>query len=234
MSLVWSDFREQVRRSVLFDEAGDTFSDAQLQDAVEWALNTFCAHTALPKTTYWSSDVVKAAPDTMYDMTQDRAFVLPDDLFENIEQSGLVYIVRNGSAYYLNPAPYTPGVHFFHANPAFYVWPNDTLNVVASMEASDALYLRYFAYYPTPTKDEDSILIPQWSRMAVAYLTGAYALASVSTDEAGLSRWKDRQDIGQPDVNSLRKQQDHLMKQYERELLRHPQQDRLNAFREAQ
>ena len=232
MALVWSDFRAQVRRSVLYDDAGDNFSDGQLLDAVEWALNAFCAHTALPKTTFWSSDVVKTAPDTMYDMTADRAFALPDDVFDNIEQSGLVYIVRNGSAYYLNPAPYTPGLHRFHANPAYFRWPDDTLNVVAGMEESDAIYLRYFAYYPIPADDDDVIPIPQWSRMAVAYLTGAYALGSAATDEAGLARWKDKQSLGQPEVNSLRKQQEHLVKMYERELLRHPQQDRLNAFRE--
>ncbi len=135
-----------------------------------------------------------------------------------------IICAADGDTYHTDRHPY--------ANPAYFRWPDDTLNVVVGMEASDVLYLRYFAYYPTPMADEDTIPIPQWSRMAVAYLTGAYALGSAATDEAGLARWKDKQDLGQPEVISLRKQQEHLVKMYERELLRHPQQDRLNAFRE--
>lgn len=235
----WADFRNQLRRSILSDAVSNVnngskpkWSDEQLLDAVWWALDTFAAHTAYTKLVRYDNQTEKL-PGLKYDLSKDREFHLPDDAYEPIDRCGVVYITqKDGRITYLDPLQYTPGKDLLRtAQSGFYLWPEDTLHVVGKIPPPDAVYIRYFAYYPRPLKDDDLLEIPRWSESAMAYLCGAYALASVATQSASIDRWKDKTDSGNPEDNAIRAQHEYFMLMYERSISRYPRQDRIAAFR---
>lgn len=241
MSLTWAGYKAQIRRSILNDLAAEgeeetqSWTDDQLLDAVAWAMDAFCAHTALPYTAVFDNATVKTPGDepVLYDLTVDTAFTLPADVYEDVEVSSQVYVMRDGYPVYLDPVEYTAGIHPYRASQGYYIWPENILNVLTPLTQNDTLHIRYFAYYPHPSEDTDPILLPRWARMPVAYLTGAYALGPVGVQSASIDRFKDKFDSGNPEHNAIRRQQEWFMQIYEREIARYPRQDRLNAFREA-
>lgn len=241
-TITWGNYRNQIRRTILsdaiaddgFDDTQVTWTDEQFLDALEWSMDTFAAHTALPKRVVYNADTVKYPGDTpiYYDMSVDREFTLPNDIYEDIQTTGMVYYVRNNQPSSLDPVKYTPGLKPIKNSTGFYVWPETTLNVTAEMNEDTELYLMYFAYYPTPKDDDDKIMVPRWARKALAYLVGSNLLAGVGVQSARIDRFKDREDSGNPVQNAIRVQQDWFRKLYEQEIARYSRQDRVNSFRE--
>jgi hypothetical protein len=167
----------------------------------------------------------------------DRSFALPTDVFETIEQNGLVTVVVGGITYYLDPVNLTDGLHIYNRpsnSPIYWIWPLDTLNLEAPLGTDGAMEIRYFAYYPLAENEEDEdalVLLPQWAIQPVSFLVGSYALAALAIQSANIDRWKESDDSGNPEHNALRAQQDYMFKQYERGIARYPVQDRYNFFR---
>lgn len=206
----WGTFRTQIRRSILKEVEVTNWSDESLMDACGWALDTFCAHTALV------SGVTYEAPE--------QAIVLPDDVFDDIERTGLVYVATS-PVIVARPTYIIPD----HGASAlsYVVWGN---TLTFSKAPSADVTVRYFAYYPHPVDDNSEILIPRWAYNAVAHLVGALALTQDAINSSGISRWNTREESGTPEDNALRIQQNHLLKVYENEINRFPRQDRLNHY----
>lgn len=236
MAVQWSDYREQLRRSVLQDENADPtkrkWSDPALADLCGWALDTFCAHTAKPTTvTFKDGDTKNGGSGATYDLRSDTKFYLPDDRFEKVDISGQVYYVDGSQTVFLDPIRYTEVLN--RHSEGFCTYPTGVLNLSSAIGSGRVLYVDYFAYWPRPVNDTDTIDIPRWATMALSFLIGVYALTGYGMREADISQWKTRRESGNPEDSSLRSQQEWLLKMYERELARVLPQDRTNYFREA-
>lgn len=212
--MIWATFREQVRRSVLKDPNRITWTDDQLRDICWWALDTFCAHTAV-------------ATSVTYDAT-GTTYALPDNQFESLEEAGLVYTIDSA-----NTRTYLPP--FFLASEApslisYEEFPKGTL--LLSDTPNDAtLVVRYFAYYNHPYADDDTIDVPAWGIPALSFLIGAHAMSSVAVNAGNIRQWNSKTDSGNPEHNPLQSLQRHFLQLYENEINRFPRQERQNLWR---
>jgi hypothetical protein len=235
MSLTWSEYRAQILRSVLSDIDEGIWTAEQVHDYIGWAMDTFCNHTALLKEITINDGDLRADGITAYDFSEDADIELPDDLFENLAHAGQVLVTTaNGITTFYDPIVYTPGLTPLEpSEPSFWIWPDETLNLSHTPGVGSKLVIRYFAYYPKPAMDDDNavIRIPRWAQKPLGTLIGAYALENLAVQSANIDRWKDDNDSGNPEHNSLRKQQEAMLKQYEYEISKHIPQDRTNFFR---
>lgn len=216
-ALTWAQFKTVIRRTVLKNDLdGITWSDELLADAVGWALDGLCVHTALLKTVVYTGDGAT------------YQFELPTDLFVPLEQAGLVMVQDSATQArtYLKPAF---GSYEVAATDqvAYSVWPEDTLETGVPPPIDTSLIVRYYAYYPHPALDADVLTIPQWAYAAVAYGTVVHALTSESLTEASNAADKSAPDRGQPENNSLRQLQKWWIQLYDRELAHYPKQNRM-------
>jgi len=232
MAIQWQTYREQIRRSVLNDVELSQWSDETLSDCAGWALDTFCAHTALPKTYTLDADS-NALLDTPYDLSTETVFNLPDDMYEGVEFEGQIAIVKSGVLYHLDPRENTPGMHpySYDATPTYHTFEDSTVILSEPIGVDGTLVIRYYAYFPKPVDDTDTLAIPRWAEQAIAFLTGSYALAQIAIQSANIDRWKEKSDSGQPEQNALKAMQEYMFQQYERAIARYPTQDRVNYFR---
>jgi hypothetical protein len=238
MTITWEAFRNTVRRTILRDSDPNAiepdWSDELLRDATRWALNTFCSHTALFQSARYDKNTVKIPGDSpvYYDMTTDTDFVLPLDVFEDVEISALVCVTNGTERYYIDPLNHTPRVSPRSNPQGFRLLPGNTIRIENVVLTADTqLTIDYFAYYPSPEVDGDLLLIPRWAETALAYLVGAHCMSSAAVSSANINQWKNREDSGTPEHNAFRVMQDQFLKLYERELARYPLQERLQMFR---
>lgn len=216
----WAEYKETFRRTILKDADGLVATDEKLIDAARWAFNGLLPHTALQSTVTYTGD------GTTFE------FTLPDDVYVPLEQAGLVMITDTSTniSNYLQPAYST-----FDVAPtdpkAFYVWPSDTLVTGVVVEIGVDLIVRYYAAYPYVSADDDVMPIPQWAYAAVGYDMGVYLVTSNSWQEAENATDKTKPDSGQPENNSLRQLQAWWIKMNQRELERHPRQNRIVSMR---
>lgn len=212
--LTWATLRTQVRRSILKEPTALSWSDDVLLDLCGWALDTFCAHTALVTGVTVSAPLTTTIPQ-------------PTDIFSNLETTGLLYLRTASEVCVVPPAlqlPYTDTQEITYS-----VWGSNILLSCAPSPTKD-LVIRYFATYPHPVADSDAILIPTWGVNALAHLIGALAQTSLAVQSAGIDRWKDKKDSGNPEDNALRIQQSHLFKIYDAEMARFRPQVRENYY----
>lgn len=211
----WGTFRTQIRRSVLEDVLETTWADDDiLADLCGWALDTFCAHTAVPTS-------------VTYTGLTGNSLELPADVYGDFESTGYVYF-RDATSVSLVKAARL--LDFEDTDVLTYsVW-GSTLQFSDGIPDDTDVVLRYFALYPHPLADSDELVIPAWAYNAVAHLIGALALTAKGVSSAGIDRWKGQEDKGSPEDNALRAQQVHLFKVYEQELARHPRQIRENSY----
>lgn len=220
----WADFRTQIRRTVLKDENATRYRwpDTVLLDAMNWSMDTLCAHTAI-------------ATGVEYAASGVGPYSLPDNTYESVEQSGQVYTRQSATIVYnydyLNPVRYTDGMNFT-SDKGYYEWPEGQLCLLRDPGDTAIVGVRYFAYYNHLVADEDAIPVPRWSLIALAYLTAAYALTGDAVKSANIRQWAESPEKGTPEDNSLRKQQEYFFEQYEREISRYPRQDRENQIRD--
>src|SRR5690606_15478425 len=127
MSLTWGAFREQIRRSVLRDLDDAVWTNDQLKDACGWALDTFCAHTAVA-TAIVHTDV-------------DTTLPLPENLYGDLERSGLLYVRYNESVGTYFPALTLPANS---VEASFSVW-GDLIYLSSAPPAGSELTILYYA-----------------------------------------------------------------------------------------
>lgn len=218
----WGEFRTIVRRSILKDPNATRWSNDNLRDYVWWALDTFCAHTAMATSTSYVCDGTQFV------------FSLPANVYESVEQAGVVF-TQSGSAQapanYLVPVYTTPGFNLQNEK-GFYTWPREQLTCVVPPASGYNLHVRYFAYYNHPYADADGIEVPSWALNPISYLVAAHALSNLESEEASLSRFDTKKDSGTPEDNAMRSIQSWWLRLYETEINRHPRQNRVYAFKE--
>lgn len=206
----WGEYRTQLRRSVLKDPNQVTWSDDILRDLMGWALDTFCAHTAV-------------ATGMTYSAVTGTTVAIPDNVFGDLEATGLVYLQTTPiqvaePQFFQDQSP--KGTTYFYS-----LWGNQ---LVFNAAPGCDVTLRYFAYYDRPVLDSDVVACPQWAESALTYLIGAYALTSIGVQSANISQWDEK---GNEENNALRAQQKYFMGLYEDALRRHSPQDRKNFYR---
>lgn len=227
----WSTFRDVIRRSILADTNALNWSNEQLADYIGWALDRFALHTALPKEIAFNAATEKSE-GVFYNMSVDTTFIMPDDVFEDLTISGMIYVTdAYGKRQYIDPINRTDGVTPMNRNGQYFETWGDKLLFTQPVGASSSITVRYFAMYPMPRLDTDILNLPRWAYVAIAHLVGYYALTAPAIDSANIDRWKDRNDSGQPETNALAQQQRQMLSVYERLLENYPRQDRDNFFR---
>lgn len=208
--ITWGDYRTQLRRSVLKDATSVTWSNEVLSDLVGWALDTFCAHTAV-------------ATGVTYSAVTGTSITAPSNVFGDLEATGLLYLQTTPvqiieSQRFADQA--ASGSTYFYS-----VWGN---SIVFNSAPNGDITLRYFAYYDHPVLDADLMPCPQWALTPLNYLIGALALTSVGVQSANISQWDEK---GNEENNALRAQQRYLMGLYEDALRRVTPQDKKNFYR---
>ena len=221
-ALTWGEYKTVIRRTILKNDlTGVMWTDELLADAVAWALDGLCVHTALAKSISYEGD------------GETYQFTLPDDVFVPLDQAGLVMLMDTSTG--AVPTYYQPAHSTFKIAPSdewtFSVWPATTLEVGAPVPISANLVVRYYASYPHPTQDSDVLAIPLWAYTAVAYDTAIHALTSESLVEASDAVGKTSPDRGQPENNSIRQLQKWWIQMYDREMNRYPRQARVTTPR---
>lgn len=216
--MLWSVYRNLVRRSVLKDEGLNTWTDESLLDFCMLSLRTFAAHTAV-------------ATSTVFQNATGTTFTLPENLYdvEPLADSGLIYFRQqsDGAKTYLAPSLYPTEKK---GELLFTTWGNSLTLSEAPPSGTD-LYIFHFAYYTDPVLSTDPVGIPNWAYPAFSLLMAAYSLTPVSVQSANISQWKVKSDSGNPEHNALRAQQRSFFEQYELELSRYPRQDRRNYYK---
>ena len=207
--VAWSDFRTHIKRSVLKDIASTpTWSNDVLLDCLGWALDMFCAHTAVV-----TSTVVEPVSD-------QTAYALPLNLFESPEAAGAVYTISGSTRLYMKPWFYYP-----ETDPSEAYWVEDDNIVFAEVPASD-VYLRYYAYWTKPVDDDDEITLPRWALPAIANLVGWFAMSPESRATSNLKNFAEDPEKGTPLDNANTQQQNQYMKIYQQIIFYHHPQNR--------
>ena len=211
---------DSLRRSYLKDielEGRDPkWDDDDIRDFIWAAMDTFAHHTAV-------------ATSAIYTGATGIEFELPDNLFEKVEDTGLVYIKRGTSVAYLKPMPFHEAL--VSATQGFYTMPEEVLHLASELNGTYDLVVHYFAYYNRPYALTDTIDVPRWAYTAISYLATAHALTRLVTSTANIRRFADKRDSGQPEHNPILRQREHLLKEYEREITRHLRQNRTHFWK---
>lgn len=220
MAIAWVYYRGQIRRTILRDTnpANYRWSDEILRDCLWWALDQFASHTAQATATSFTGDGVT----TQFD--------LPENVYDAIDESGMVYIQDGTRIKYLDPVRNTEGLTP-NSDTGFYIWPNNKINMSPAPVSGSTITIEYFASYNRPYADSDTVDIPRWAEKAVSYLVAANALVSPGLKSANIRQWGQKPDTGTPEDNSLKEFQRWLVELYYEEINRHPSQERTNAFR---
>lgn len=214
MALTWGEYRTIIRRTILNDRENTNWpNNDTLLDCIGWALDAFCAHTAVPTSIVYTS--------------VSQQFTAPENLFGDLASTGRLYLTTSSRFVAI------PSLDLLAKEDTGLVFSVYGDNVVLSEDPS-TLYsggkLFYFAYYNHPVLDSDTIDIPVWARNAVAHLVGAYAITQNAMLIAQINQWKSREDAGTPVQNAIEVQQKWMLKFYENELARYPNQKRENYY----
>lgn len=236
----WSEFKAILRRTILFDEneTGYKWRDENLFDGFRFAQRELCAHTALPAAYSIADGSVKnpSNPDVLWDMSTALDFPLPQNIYETVDQTGIVYTADASGAnpQYFDPLFYSRNLSPYAQHDLGYWTDLTTLHLNKAPGTGKTLWIRYFAYWPEPASYDDDdfeITVPTWAIGPLAYLAGAHILVGRSSASAMIRQWNEKQDSGTPVQNVLLEQLRALTAQYDLMISRHTRQDRANFFR---
>lgn len=221
--VTWGELRNTIRVGILDDTVAGEYrwSDAELMEYVNWALDMFCHHTAV-------------ATATSFTNTSSLHYDLPDNLYtpDPLDVSGLVYLQKsNGALQFLVPVRATPNTEYTESG-GFYTLPETKLHLTSMPEANSIMHVEYFAYYDRITSDTDPLTTPRWAESAICYAVGAYAIGSNALKAASIRQFNSRDDSGNPVQNPLLEQQKWFLKMYDMELARYTPQNRTAAYRQ--
>lgn len=219
MTVTWSSYKTQVRRSILKDPAGSKWSDDMLKDFMGWALDALCAHTAYATGTSYAGD------------GETTTFSLPSNIYLPLDQAGLV-TVQDGAGAEI-PKYLLPVFSSYGLSPnderGYLCWQDDQIVTNVPVDDADSLVVYYYAYYTHPVSDTDLVTAPMWAHAALSYRIGAYALAQREISEAKISTFDDKRDSGTPEDSATRLQAEAWIKRWYEELAAHPKQVRKQA-----
>lgn len=224
MTISWAAYRAQIRRSFLDDVSEVKFTDAQLLDAVGFALEEFAAHTA----------VASASSFTMNGT--DTTITMPDNVYSSLEDTGLVILTQDDQRQNLEPIVRRPGdvltgTAWDSDDPKRY-WerPRGVINFTFVPDNNATVEVYYFAAYNHPVADDDTIDVPSWALQPLACLTAAAVFGSKGALAADIGQWDQRRDSGNPEHNPLHRHIEHLRWLYDQLIARVPVQQRDHLY----
>lgn len=214
----WQTFRESIRATILNDTVSSRYkwSNDELLAYLRWSLKALCQHTAVATATSFVAD------------GETSVFPIPDNCFENVAETGAVYVENGTTKTYLNPVKLN---QLQRAVTGYYVMGSN-LNLIEMPESSETVRLYYFAYYDVPVFDTDVLTFPDWAEAALSYKIGAHAMTKYATKFAGINQWNRNTDKGNPEDSSMGERSLVYNAMWEQELSKMPPQRRENFFRE--
>lgn len=228
----WAQLRNEIREGILKDST-NKWSTNQLVYLFRWAADQFTSHTAPLRVDTFNNDTLKPDGVTCYDLSSDTVFSLSSEVFE---PTNMAVLVDNSDG---------TRTRLTRLNPFQYGeqgWRLDGQEIVLRAAPDAELMVAYFSYYQLPEalptapgegasqEEQDAyaellaahenfdIAVPRWVIPGLMYLTGAHAIAAGATSAAALRTFNTRKDSGDPEDNSFRVQQEHMLKFY-RDLL---------------
>lgn len=211
--MLWSELKGQIRRLLVDTDATKyRWSDQQLLDFIAWSLDALCSHTAIATATSFACDGATTV------------FTVPSNAYERVDKSGAMYLDDGTNLSYLNPIRF----NMRRTNDSgFYLQPENTIHIVPVAPLNTfTIQLNYFAYYPHPILDSDSILTPSWATPALCYRVAAHAFSPLGGKSANIRQWGQKPDTGKPTDNPLQAQSEWYFQLYEQELYLAPRQER--------
>jgi len=224
MSVTWATMKTYIQEGILKDDTADSrYTALQFAAYARWACAELSQHTA-------------RADEYVYqgDGTQSR-FVLPSDLIDTVEKSGLVALVDTSSTRFIPPYKRLPEVSWPTdvtglPREAYWEWPTGNLTLGFTPSASQKLVLNYFRIWHPPEQDDDLMEFPQWMEQPFVYLVAAMAMEPISVQAANVRQWNRKQDSGNPEHNPAQKQAKWFIEQAQRVLSKIAPQDRESFY----
>jgi hypothetical protein len=200
MAWSWSQFNTELGRVLDDTDSNNPAHGTDLRvDALNAALRAFVSHKPLQKSGSSSDAETISVPSDCYRIA---AVVATDD---------------DGVSTALSAASIGNPGDVFDAN-SYWVW--GTTIYLGDEYPSVTLY--YYAYYPIATNATTDIIVPEWARDAIVYLSAAHCLMPNLSSRARLGAFNDRQDAA-PLQNSLIQAANWFVEQFERIVATHRQ-----------
>lgn len=219
----WSTLRSEIYEGLLKDEAGTKYPPDQMLVWAKWALVELSMHTA------------EAAYKTYACDGSTYQFVLPTDIIDNIEKSGLVGHNNGTDTNYLIALRNDPNTKWPNIPPTeakntgatgFWEWPSGRLTLSFMPSAGHQIILNYFKVWDVPTDDNSELIFPLWMETPFCYLVGAAAMNPKGVSASDIRQWNRKQDSGNPEHNPLHRQAEFFLGQARRLLDKQGPQDR--------
>lgn len=185
---------------------------------IKYALDHFCSHTALVK----STDV--EAGQTVYD--------LPSDLYSDLEVTGLIYYIHNEKMTLVNPVRNSKKLKPDSLY-GYYI-ANEKINISkipTFVDETTILRIDYYAFYTIPDDENENIPVPRWAVPAIIYLAGYHTMSPQILAEASIKKWAEKTDAFTAEMSSSIVTARHYLNQYELLISKYRKQDRTQMFR---
>lgn len=239
----WSELRTDIVEGILKDPDTKKYSLPQLLVWARWACSEISTHTAEAALTFFECD------------GETYQFALPDNMIDNIEDTGLVGLDDGEKVEWLPPLALNPNtlwpwplppspeqsvalstslssraIKSTTKTPGYWEWPSNTLTLSFIPEDGLRLVVHYFKIWDAPQADDDLLMFPSWMERPFGYLVGAGAMDPLGAQASDIRQWLDRSASGVPEQNPLHRQYEFFIRNAERILSKHRVQDRENFF----
>lgn len=217
----WEDLKERAIRALDdTNRSNPTWTDADLMDYVNMALNDVSVHTA--QDVEYTTTLREAA----------RSMKLPNDAL----MIGNVLVRQNLRWYVLRRRIIEPGqdlvptLNFMIYVRDYYIWPRDQINFIGGqLPAGSQVTVQYRTYYDRVERNPDEIRVPRWMEDVLLWLIQAYAMTKPGVNAAQLGQYKTRIDSGGPEDNPLLEYARYCRDQADYILRNHPAQNTLGG-----
>ena len=226
MTIDWATMQLYILEGLLKDVPGtdQQVTSIQLTAYARWAMAELSQHTALADTYIYDCD------------GSTSSFVLPSDMVDGVEKTGLLGYSNRSGVNYLPPYHRIPEVIWpmnlgnTTQRQCYWEWPTGRLTLGFTPAVDEQIILYYFRIWPVPTLPEDILTFPQWMEQAFAYLVASAVMVPYSTQSAKIRTWNRKQDSGTPEDNPAQKQSRWFVDQANRILNKVQPQDRENFY----
>lgn len=224
MNLTWAMMKTYIQEAMLKDDTADSrYTSVQFLAYARWACAELSQHTARADEYVYQGDGVQSK------------FVLPADMIDTVEKSGLVALVDTSTTRYIPPYRRLPDIIWVtditgQPRECYWEWPSGNLTLGFVPSHTQKVILNYFRIWRPPVAEQDVMEFPQWMEQAFVYLVSAMALAPTSVQAANVRQWNRKQDSGNPEHNPAQKQANWFIEQAHRVLAKVAPQDRESFY----
>lgn len=222
----WGTLKTEIQEALLKDEAGTKYAPEALLTWAKWACTELAMHTAE------AAQLAFACDGSAYQ------FVLPDNIVDNIEKSGLVGHDNGTDTQYLITLRNDPNTKWPDRPPTettakakgYWEWPSGKLTLSFIPPAGHRIIVDYFRVWSIPTGDSSVLTFPLWAHVPFCYLVAAAAMGPKGVSASDIRQWNRKADSGNPEHNPLHRQAEFFLAQAKRILDKQGPQDRENFY----